>query len=410
MTTTRRLSQVWFIVFFILLSRIAVAIDAGDVLRALAVGYGVKASSKPVNDFINKVTANKGLPVGATTKVVPILTVGDKAYIGAAQVAGPAALVSKVEAVYQYYAAFENNKYRVMLLFPNSDINPLNFKRVPGVGLTALVDVSISGAAPPLKSGGIDTGDIVRAAAIGAAITQVAEPLNSFVNKIYNQKGAATTYGTKVVPRISVGERAYIGGVQVVGPKASVARVKAVFVYDELLSSGRYRIQLVIPGDSINPLKFGRVKGVGVSAVIDTTVATSIGPFTKSAPDTGTTGRDAGSIIIGGTGDAALADQWIDRAHAYIKQSKQYIDDRKHLRYNDKGNGKWKGKGKGHKDDDDYDKKGSFNPSAANKRLADARKTLAQARHARAKKNFDLAIQLAQQSMRIADEARALAR
>lgn len=407
----RRFAPVLLLAFCILLARVATAIDVGDVLRALAIGYGVKASSKPINDFINEVTANKGLPVGATTKVVPILTVGEKAYIGAAQVAGSSSQVSKVEAIFQLYAAFDNDKYRIMLLFPNGDINPLNFKRISGVGLTALADVSIAGAAPQLESGGIDTGDVVRAAAIGAAITEVAGPLNDFINKIYGENKAATTYATRVVPRISVGERAYIGGVQVSGTKAAVARVKAAFVYEELFSDGRFRVNLVVPGNSLNPLKFSRVKGVGISAVIDTTVATSIGTADSSAGSG--SGSESGARVLArpasSNSTAAVADEWIDYAHAYIEQAKAFVDaKKKESRSSGSGKTEKQVKGKGHKKGHDDDK--DDHHARANKRLADARKTLAQAQHARAQKNFEQAIRLAQQSMRIADEAIAMMR
>lgn len=389
MNNNARFTHIWLIVFTILFSQSARALDTGDVLRALAIGYGVKSTAKPVNDFINTVTANHNLPVGATTKVVPVLTVGEKGYVGAAQIAGTAAQVGQVEAIYRYSAAFQSNKYRIMLMFPNHDINPLNFKRVQGVGITALVDISISGAAPALTSGGVDANDIVRAAAIGAAITQVADPLNDFINDLYKQEKIAATYASKVVPGISVGERAYIGGMQVTGPAAAVARVKAVFVYDELFDSGRYRINLVVPGDTINPLKFQRVKGVGVSAVIETTVATSI--------ETAGKGREAGDAAARSSarsvGDAALADDWIARAHQYIEDTKKFVDQNK--KSEEKGKGK-KSKNRGH------------NASAANKRLAEARKVLAEARHARAKKDYSRSAELAQKSMRIADEARVL--
>ncbi|MDI6829091.1 MAG: hypothetical protein QME62_11465, partial [Armatimonadota bacterium] len=92
------------------------------------------------NKAINSIT--KGLE--ANTKVVPIATIGDKAYIGGVQVSGSSAQVNAVKACYQYEEIFDNGKFRIKILVPSNSTNPLKIERVAGVGITALIDTSIA--------------------------------------------------------------------------------------------------------------------------------------------------------------------------------------------------------------------------------------------------------------------------
>jgi len=74
---------------------------------------------------------------------------------------------------------------------------------------------------------------------------------------------------TKVVPIVSAGQGTRIGAAQVSGPKSAVDRTKAVARIDAVFKD-RFRIEILIPIDSLNPLeRFRRVQGVGISAVID---------------------------------------------------------------------------------------------------------------------------------------------
>lgn len=63
------------------------------IFRAAAIGAAVTAVSPQLNKFVNTITIQK-LPAGTATKIVPILSVGEKGYIGAAQVAGPSTYVN----------------------------------------------------------------------------------------------------------------------------------------------------------------------------------------------------------------------------------------------------------------------------------------------------------------------------
>lgn len=119
-----------------------------------------------------------------------------------------------------------------------------------------------------------DLGDILKdVAGVGLGgflIEQIAGPLNDFINTVTFNRGAKVEGFTKVVPIVSLGQGTRIGAAQVAGPrKDGVERVKAVASL-EASFKGRFRIKILIPVDSTNPLeRFVRVQGVGVSAVID---------------------------------------------------------------------------------------------------------------------------------------------
>jgi len=127
----------------------------GDVIiqavKIFGIGYVVKTYGSQINDGINTLMLNNKAENKLKTKVVPILSVGigiastnPGAYIGAAQVQGPAAAVNKVEAVAQIEGALFD-AIRLKGLVPVDSLNPIagNLHRVYGVGVTALVDFRI---------------------------------------------------------------------------------------------------------------------------------------------------------------------------------------------------------------------------------------------------------------------------
>jgi hypothetical protein len=119
----------------------------GDILKegALIIGGGalVKAIGPQLNNFINTLTFNKGVKFDGYTKVVPIVSIGTGTRIGAAQVGGVnKAAVDKVKAVGQLEGEFSSIRANVMI--PIDSENPLKqFKRVQGVGVTAIIDVKL---------------------------------------------------------------------------------------------------------------------------------------------------------------------------------------------------------------------------------------------------------------------------
>ena len=75
--------------------------------------------------------------------MVPYLSFGSKAYIGMMQVAGPAREVGQVKAVWQFEQLFDSGRVRLRALVPTNSINPLQLKRVKGVGCTAVIDAMV---------------------------------------------------------------------------------------------------------------------------------------------------------------------------------------------------------------------------------------------------------------------------
>lgn len=135
------------LLLFCLLSVAAVpatqAFSLGDVLKVGGIGFVIDKFSGPLNNFINTLTFKHGAGTDYATKVVPILTFGSGGYVGAAQVTGPEDLVDRTEAVVQIEGNFNGNQFRVKALIPIDSKNPVNFSRVQGVGVSAIIDVKI---------------------------------------------------------------------------------------------------------------------------------------------------------------------------------------------------------------------------------------------------------------------------
>ena len=125
----------------------ASALDLGDVLKGAAVtvvgGAAVKALAPQLNSFINTITFNKGVKYDGYTKVVPILSIGSGTRIGAAQVgAETKSALDRTKAVGQLEGEFKS--IRAKALIPIDSENPIKqFKRVKGVGVTAIIDVKL---------------------------------------------------------------------------------------------------------------------------------------------------------------------------------------------------------------------------------------------------------------------------
>ena len=125
---------------------VADAINLGSVIKVTGIGLLVDQFGPQLNSFINTLMAQHNATPEFATKVVPILTVGvlgNSGYIGAAQVMGPQNLVDKVQAVVQVESSFNGNMFRVKGLIPIDSKVPVNFTRVSGVGVSAMIDVRI---------------------------------------------------------------------------------------------------------------------------------------------------------------------------------------------------------------------------------------------------------------------------
>jgi len=121
-----------------------------QVIEIVGIGFVVKTLGPQINDFINTLLLNTQAANREETKVVPILSIGiglsspGGAYIGAAQVSGPAGVLANVQAVAQIEATFSNT-VRVKALIPIDSLTPIpgSFHRVYGVGVTAIIDLRV---------------------------------------------------------------------------------------------------------------------------------------------------------------------------------------------------------------------------------------------------------------------------
>jgi len=143
----RRKSRLLAVIVAVLLLTGTVAmagINLGGVVKGAGIVFLVDKFSEDLNKFINTLTANKGVNVEDRTKVVPVLSIGDGTYAGAAQVSGPAHLVDTVKAVALLEGKFSGDTFRIKAYVPvESKEVTKNIKRVSGVGVSAVIDVKL---------------------------------------------------------------------------------------------------------------------------------------------------------------------------------------------------------------------------------------------------------------------------
>lgn len=136
----------------LLVGGIAVQVHGQDIfgiIKTLGIGYAVRTFAPQINNFINTLLQNRGVAVREQTKVVPILSIAigvnspGGAYIGAAQVSGPKAAVDRVQAVAELDADYQQ-AFRIKVLVPVDNLQPwVAFRRVNGVGVSAVIDIRI---------------------------------------------------------------------------------------------------------------------------------------------------------------------------------------------------------------------------------------------------------------------------
>jgi hypothetical protein len=123
--------------------------DVGSIVKTLGVGVAVKMFAPQLNSFINNLLQARDVQTNQTTKVVPILSLSlgvgapGRATIGAAQVAGSRSAVAKVQAVASLDGNF-SNVFQIKALVPVDSLEPWKrLRRVPGVGVSAIIDLRI---------------------------------------------------------------------------------------------------------------------------------------------------------------------------------------------------------------------------------------------------------------------------
>ncbi|MDR7402861.1 MAG: hypothetical protein QN155_11615 [Armatimonadota bacterium] len=123
--------------------------SAASLIKVIGVGMAVRAFAPALNTFINEMLQARDAQTRQTTKVVPILSVSiginapGNATIGAAQVAGAADAVARVQAVAALDGNFQGT-FSVRALVPVDSLEPWKqVRRVPGVGVSAIIDLKI---------------------------------------------------------------------------------------------------------------------------------------------------------------------------------------------------------------------------------------------------------------------------
>ena len=112
----------------------------------MGIGFAVKTFGGQINQAINTVLMQNNIERHGATKVVPILSVGQGAYTGAAQVTGPENEVAQVQAVVQGEVTASGGQVRFNALVPVDSINPFQSLPKPkfkGVGITAIIDFNV---------------------------------------------------------------------------------------------------------------------------------------------------------------------------------------------------------------------------------------------------------------------------
>ncbi len=113
------------------------------LLKAGGIAFVVDRLGPEMDRAVNRLTNTKPNRSFAT-KVVPIISVGTGASVGAAQVMGKPDLVKRVQAVAQIESNFAGRQVRIRALVPISTRNPgKRLERVEGVGLSGLLDIRL---------------------------------------------------------------------------------------------------------------------------------------------------------------------------------------------------------------------------------------------------------------------------
>lgn len=118
----------------------------GDAVKVMGIGFAVKTFGGQINQAINTILMQNNIERHGATKVVPILSVGQGAYIGAAQVTGPENEVAQIQAVVQGEVSASSGQVRLNALVPVNSINPFQSLPKPkfkGVGITAIIDFNV---------------------------------------------------------------------------------------------------------------------------------------------------------------------------------------------------------------------------------------------------------------------------
>jgi hypothetical protein len=122
----------------------------------------------------------------------------------------------------------------------------------------------------PLKDPPKTAENVLKAVGVGIVISQIAGPMNDFINTLMMNYKAPNKDMTKVVPIVTLGQGIQAGAAQVSGPADLVNQVKNVIsIAGTFDKEKRSQVQGLVPNSSSNPLEIYRVYGVGITAIVD---------------------------------------------------------------------------------------------------------------------------------------------
>ncbi len=137
---------IWATVVIVVVSLTSLSLHAqlGSILKGGAIILLVKQFGKQINDGINAALMNRKWEHRQATKVVPIVSIGSGAYVGAAQVIGDEEDVKKVEAVAQIELKLAGDaRAKVLIPVDKVSINVTEMQRVYDVGVSAVIDLKL---------------------------------------------------------------------------------------------------------------------------------------------------------------------------------------------------------------------------------------------------------------------------
>ena len=131
--------------FALLLTTLAAACGAqfSSILKGGGIAFLISKFGPEINRAINSATKTPDDSPDFATKVVPVISVGDGKQAGAVQVMGPRDAVAKVQAVAQFETQFKPAGLRMRGLVPIDSKNVKAIHRIPGVGISGLLDIKI---------------------------------------------------------------------------------------------------------------------------------------------------------------------------------------------------------------------------------------------------------------------------
>ncbi len=140
----RKLILVALAIAAISVTSVSLYAQLGQILKGGAIVLLVKQFGKQINDGINTALMNRKWEHKQATKVVPIVSIGSGAYVGAAQVIGDEEAVKKVEAVAQLELNLPGRaRAKVLIPVDKVSLNVTEMQRVYDVGVSAVIDLKL---------------------------------------------------------------------------------------------------------------------------------------------------------------------------------------------------------------------------------------------------------------------------